>query len=241
MSGKKRDSGSRKGQADNRTDHLAELLEQEATVSNAEFEQSMIRGAGASDTGPEVSILRDVALPMLEHTMLALQITEPDQVALGRFREILQRSELGRDSVAELSAILDLKQAAAITVQRAMEECFGQDSEIVRGEIWTSLRDSWEALSTGDVSEDKGHWVVSEEQRIALTSLEDSASTTDRAYCLLRDLTTQFTSSAIREKASAQDTESAPVHQLVRRLYLAVAFDEEEEEEVVAGFPELDL
>ena len=132
-----------------------------------------------------------------------------------------------------------MKEAQALTVHRAMIDYLGADSEELRGEVWTCLHQCWNGLQDGQGSGDEKHWVMNDGREIPMTAEAEGASVTDRANQLVGDMAGNLASDTLNSVAEERGGASVALRSLCRSLYLAVNFDEEEEEEEWAG-PEME-
>lgn len=184
----------------------------------------------ASIDGPDVEaevgldVVRDTAIPMVDHALLALQLLAPRDVSHERLVEILERSSLpGREG---LIARLDETRSQIDAVREAVERLFG-DAGAAEAALDATLRGLEGGSAAGaDWQTDAG--------AVALSGGVLAGSVSDRAEALVSDLAQHLAPPASREASGGSPGRAAS--ELCRALFLAVAFDEEEEEELVDGW-----
>jgi len=152
---------------------------------------------------PELSVVRDAALPMVDRTLLALEL-ELRGEQLQRWVEILDGSQLPSDRKEVLVDRLYSDERTAGLVHDAVERWFSGDSAAVREQIGDAL-----SAISGDLR--------APEILATVTPVEGSVQ--------------QRAEAAIGELATHHGSSGAAVVGLCRDLYLALWWEEEEEEE----------
>jgi hypothetical protein len=188
--------------------------------------QAQMSGEG-SDEVVAFDVVRDVAFPMVERAILALQLGPPEHARIDRFLEILARSHLPEDRKQVLMDRLQTGRTGAVGVGEAVKRWFDGDSEEVRDALGSAL----DAVSRGleEGAEVDGAWQMGEES-VSLSDAAREGPVNDRAGALVSDL-----ADGVATEKPAQTGESGSFGVALRRfcrdVYLAIAFDEEEEEE----------
>lgn len=193
----------------------ASVPEQDA-LGNLGF-QARIDGDG-QDAQPGLDVVRDVAFPMVERAILALELTPPDSSRMDRFVEILEASHLPDDRKQLLVDKLQTDRAAAHGIEQAVERWFGTDGPDVRASVSGALDAVWAALENGTGA--GSEWQVGD-RAVSLSEGAVDGSVADRAEALVSDLADGF----------ATQVSGPSVRGFCRDVYLAIVFDEEEEEE----------
>jgi len=171
--------------------------------------------------------------------MMALQLQAPAPERTTRFQEILKSSRLPPELKAYMSTTLAVKEAQSLTVHRALIDALGVDNEDVRGEIWSCLHQCWTGLEQGKSTADERHWILADGQYVPMSESADKVNLTDRSETLVGDMVSHMAGESLQATSAAHGGVSVALLGLCRALYLAVQFDEEEEEEEWIG-PELD-
>ncbi|MBN2797658.1 MAG: hypothetical protein JXX28_00780 [Deltaproteobacteria bacterium] len=173
-----------------------------------------------------LELVRDVALPQVERTFLALQILPraPDQV--DRFVDILAHSTLDGPLREELIEKLQTDQSAALQVSAAMREVMGTDSEADRSRLIALLDAVWSGLSAGSLGADG--WRLPAGDRVPLSGHDEAVGA--RAEALIAALADHLAPEALRQELQGRGPGEVVVS-LGRSVGLALALDEEEEEE----------
>lgn len=160
----------------------------------------------------DLDVIRDVAFPLVERAILALQVVPRDADRHERLVEILERSHLPEDRRQVLVDKLQTDRAAGLGVLEAVGRWFpGQP----RTEVGRALDEVWRGLQEGHP--DTGAWAIGEE-RIPLSGATLEGTVNDRAESLVGDL-------------AGSGSFGVALRGFVRDVYLALAFDEEEEED----------
>lgn len=236
MSSKKRSS-----QAGDQSVVQRRSLEQQRSFSvdhglgNEGYQHSIAGGRH----GVGLEVVSATASPIVQHTMMALQLMMPETERTGRLRTILHESDLAPELKIQLSATLALKESQANTVHKAMVETLGADSEVLRGEVWACLYQCWHTLQDGAKEQRSDAFVTANGEEVELTPSSEGATLTERAHDLVGDIAGHLAGESLSSMTDKDGGASLAVRSLCRALYLAVNFDEEEEEEEWAA-PEME-
>jgi hypothetical protein len=198
------------------------VISQVAFVSNAEFQESLDAG------GVDMEVIRDVALPMVDRGALALQLSPPDPAKIDRLVDIVERSALPLDRKHELTSQLRNDEALSKGVQDAMLQWFNTDSQAFRGHLSDSLDAIAFGLGGGSVDATGKGWALPDGTVVGLSTSSLDGPVTGRAEALLGDLSGHLATGPVAEQVGS---DGAAIRGFCRHLYLAVFFDEEEEEE----------
>ncbi len=151
---------------------------------------------------PDWAAVREVAAPMVQRTLLALEL-QPRETQLDRFVAILERSKLPEDRKEWLIDRLRTDESTAHQVRDSVERWFHQDNEATRQQVGDVLAAVSGALFDPDT-------VVSASPGTAQARAE----------------------AAIAELSAAQGASGEAILGLCRDLHLALWWEEEEEEEM---------
>lgn len=193
----------------------------DAGLGNAALQAQLAGG----EVGLEV--VRDVAFPMVERAILALQL-EPRGEATDRFVEIIERSHLSDERRALLTDRLQTDEAAAMGVRDAVERWFGADGPEVRDAVIDALDAVWQGLEQGIGDQATGQWRFGGAE-VGLSEGAISGPVAARAESLVADLAATLGAAALAAHVGGRAGES--VRGFCRDVLLALVWDEEEEEE----------
>ena len=203
---------SSRGQAHERT--------REPTLGN-QATQSGLDAPAAEGHTPGLDVVRDVALPGLVHTQVALELRPMPAERLERLVEIVERSALEGGRRADMAERLRASQDTAVSVGRAVGRAFGvEDSAEVRSRATELLASVVSALESG--SGEGATWSVGEHR----VDVPETGSLRERADALVCGL---------GDAVSGREGEGRALASLCRSVQLAVLLDEEEEEGPTPG------
>ena len=205
-------------------------FDSELALGNAAFQQQMGDDAIRRDLAP-LEVVGEVAAPMVERTMWALQLSLPDGDLLERQLAILQRSSLPQAQTAQLMDNLRSDHLLAQSVKDAVEQCVGSDSGDTRGALWDALERVHGGLQHGGPTSDELGWNLNDGSKVDVTA--DGQSTQGRAGQLVAQLAEASAGDRLREMTEEKGGAGAAIRNLCTALHLAIWFDEEEEEEEV--------
>ena len=197
------------------------LADQEA-LGNRALQQRL---ATTEDTAVGFDAIRDVAFPQVERAILALQLVPREPERQARLVEILERSHLPEERRQVLVDKLQTDGAAARGVREALARWFGGEPEQVRDPLTRGLDGVSEALQGGAAGEEG--WSAGD-RVLPLSAEAREGSVSGRAEALVRDLADGLPAP---EAAPRAPTFGAALQGFIRDVTLAIAFDEEEEEE----------
>lgn len=160
----------------------------------------------------------DHALPLVGRAVLALQLIPRDAEQVDRFVTILGGSRLPEDRKSVLIERLSRDQRAAVTIHRALTEAFGRDDAALRETIGGALDRVWEELQGGRMED--GRFVDASGVTLAELAPGD----------VVDALIGQLVAKVVGGVWLADDGGSRVVS-VCRSIALALAFDEEEEDE----------
>ena len=192
----------------------------EGALGNAALQDQL---AGV-DAQAGLDVVRDVAFPMVERALLALQL-EPRGSEVDRFVEIVERSHLSEERRALLADRLRTDEAAALGVRDAMERWFGSDAPEVRDAVSDMLDAVWRGLENGFADEAGARWQI-DDHEIALSEAAISGPVAARAEAMVADLAQTLATGAMAGERAGE-----AVRGFCRDVLLALVWDEEEEEE----------
>jgi hypothetical protein len=185
------------------------------------------------ETRAPLDVVRDVAAPMVDRAVLALQIY-PRGPEVDRFVQILERSGLADDRKSALVDRLRTDEAGAAGVAEVVTRHFGGDGEDVRGAIVDALDAVGRGLREGGPGESGATWRIGEvEHGLGVAALDGAVAS--RAEALVAELAARLAPAPI---GAASDPGEA-LRALCRDLHLRLLWDEEEEEEPTVGEPEV--
>jgi len=188
--------------------------------------QAQMGGEGSGEV-VAFDVVRDVAFPIVERAILALQLFPPEHVRVDRFLEILAHSHLPEDRKQVLMDRLQTNRTGAAGVEEAVGRWFDGDVEEVRIALGAAL----DAVSRGleDGAEEGGAWRIGE-TAVALSDDAREGPVNARAEALVSDLADGVASPG-PARAKEGSGFGAALRGFCRDVYLAIVFDEEEEEE----------
>lgn len=160
-------------------------------------------------------VIRDMALPLVERAGLALELRPEPKSTIERYVEILEASRLPDDQRTVLIDKLQADQVVATGISDLLGRHFGGDEIEVRRVLGTALDAVWDALKDG-----RGQ-------------IAGGRTATDQAGVLIGDLAAQMAP----ELGAHSDSVSESVSGFCRALFLAMYWDEEEEEDLEVGQP----
>ena len=132
-------------------------------------DRQVVRGperTPAFDSDSGLVRARDVALPILEHAQLALEVDVGAGARLARNLEIVEGSHLPRDQRAQLSDRLIERATVSDEIARAFADSFGQDDAASRDDVSLKIENLYEALSGGN--EDNGSLALADGRRVSV-------------------------------------------------------------------------
>lgn len=206
-------------------------LSDQSSLGNQALQARHIAGGASPEHTPD--LVRDVAVPRLERSLVALQYAPRDAGQVERLVQIVASSHLPVERQIELEARLRDDAATASAISDAVSEHLGVDTEALRGGVVRLLDDVWSALESGTL--ESGAWELSGGGSVALA---EGAGVAGRAEDLVASLADHLATDELRE-ALGGDV-GASVRSFSQAVALAVALDDEEEEEEAWGVePEL--
>lgn len=186
-------------------------------AGSALSEQSALGNAALmAQLGPESEqvghsdAIREFAAPLVERTMFALQVLPRDAAEVARFVEIVDRSNLPDKD--RLLARLQGNQDVALGIEAAMRDAFGATDEALRSDLVSLLDAVWQSVQDGDAP-------------------IGDATVGERAESWVADLAAEQVSEKLTERLGPEADIAEAVRTFSRQVYLALALDEEEEEE----------
>ena len=200
------------------------LLVDQGALGNEALQERLAEPAKES---VPLDVVRDVALPMVERAVLALEL----RAAAGsdRFIEILEASHLPDDRKQLLIDRIQTDKAAVHSIDEAVARWF---PDATWGDVSKALDAVWTGLAQG-VAAGSG-WQVGTRD-VALSDAARDGAVSVRAEALVGDV-----ASAVVPAGPARESATGGIGEAVRGLcrdvVLAFAFDEEEEEEETVGW-----
>jgi len=215
-----------------REGHEVDPLLAEQDVRGNQALQAQLGGEHAPEPEVGMDVVRDVAVPVVERAVLALELGPLDSERHDRFVEIVQASHLPEDRRQILADKLSTDQAAASAIADAVGRWFGQDGAALRSDVSRVLDSVWTGLVQGRSV--AGGWQVGD-QEVPLSSEARQGALAGRAEALVADVAEVVAPSG-PARDGARGGLGAAVRGLCRDVVLAFAFDEEEEEEEAPGW-----
>ena len=112
-----------------------------------------------------------------------------------------------------------------------MLEHLGRDSEELRASIWDCLEQCTATLGESQPGTEDGYVITNDGQQLELSTPDDASTVSERANLLVGDLVSHVSEGALESATKDNGGASIAIRNLCRALYLAVQFEEEEEEE----------
>jgi hypothetical protein len=162
-------------------------------------------------------VVRDTALPMIERATLALELRPRPAAVIERYVAILETSHLPDDQRQLLVAKLVSDQAVATGIADILERHFTGDDDDIRHALGASLDHVWDLLQHIDRP-------------------TSAASAGEQAEALIGVMAAELTP----ELGEYTDAVAASVSSFCRALFLAMYWDEDEEEELGGALPDLE-
>jgi hypothetical protein len=179
-----------------------------------------------------MDVVRDVAVPLVERAVLALELGPLEPGRHERFVEIVEGSRMPEDRRQILVDKLTTDQAAASAIEEAVGRWFGQDGPALRSDVSRVLDAVWTGLVQGRAVADG--WRVGE-QEVPLSEDAQQGAIAGRAEAMVADVADAVAPSG-PAREGARGGLGAAVRGLCRDVVLAFAFDEDEEEEEAIGW-----
>ena len=206
-----------------RSPETGEGQSQESTESrgrsNAALQESL--GGGSTEAVP-LDLIRDAAVPMIDHAILALQLQALPAAELARYTEVLQSSRLPEDHRRALEDRLRADASVADVVARTVASVAGEDGPEARGALIDALAAVEDALVSGSAA-DSGWSAGSAVVDLGADALEGERH--QRVRALIRDVAEQV---AVLDVAA--EGPGAAVTRVVLALAVLMLEDEEEDE-----------
>lgn len=206
------------------------LLVEQGAIGNEALQTMLGTEHTPAEADVGLDVVRDVALPMVERAVLALELSTVAGGRPERFVEILEASHLPDDRKQVLIDKLHTDGAAAGAIDDAVARWFGP--EAAPADVSRALDAVWVGLAEGAVS--GAGWRVGTRD-VDVSSDAKQGATGARAEALVADV-----AHAVVPAGAARDGAvggiGPAVQGLCRDLILAFAFDEEEEEEEAIGW-----
>jgi hypothetical protein len=195
----------------------------ESAVGNAAL-QDRLAGGDVADLGR----VREVASPLVERAVLALQLVPRGSEQVQRFVDILARSHLPDERKELLSDRLRTDEAIALGVHEAIERWFSADTPEFRGALVEALDRVGSALQHGSGDTAAGKW-RDDVRDVPLSGGVLTGAMAGRAEALIADLAIGLIEGPVAE--GAKGGVGAAVRGFCSDVLLALVWDEEEEEE----------
>ena len=116
---------------------------------------------------------RDVAVPLLQHAQLALEVDADAGQRLPRNLQIVEQSGLPSEQRSQLSDRLIERATAASEISRAFVDSFGRDDDATRGSVSDTLETLQHLLSDGRDSD--GALALSDGRRVEVSAERPAA------------------------------------------------------------------
>lgn len=203
-------------------------VEQAVGLGNAAFAERL--GGGEHDApalAVDTGAIREVAAPMVDRAILALQIVPHFPGQVDGFVATIEASSLPADRKAALVDKLRDDEATATGIHDAVVRAAGADDADVRGELCDALDTVHRALRDGRVDE-AAHTLAAGDRIVPLSEAARDGAVHDRAEAMIRDVAAAVVASG--PLAGRGDA----ARDLVRDVHLALVWAEEEEEEEVS-------
>jgi len=206
------------------------LLVEQGAVGNEALQGLLGTDHETGEAGVDLDVVRDVALPMVERAVLALELSAVAGVRPDRFVAIVEASNLSDDRKQVLVDKLQTDRAASGAIDDAVARWFGADA--ARADVSKALDAVWAGLADGSAA--GSAWRVGTRD-VDLSSDAKEGATVSRAEALVGDVAHAVVPAG-PAREGAQGGIGPAVRGLCRDLILAFAFDEEEEEEEAVGW-----
>lgn len=195
---------------------------------------------GTIRSGVDWALITDSVRPLLQHSMMAIQMDTGSQTQNERLHSIVRQSSFSEGHKQQLLTDMQMKESQARAVSKGLQEFFGEDSSALRADLWECMYQCVEELALGSMDLQRAEWQTSEGMGIPLSQVLPSQSLTQNTDSVLEQFADHFSSGPLQERLDTTEHVGAAIRQFCRSLYLAIQLDEEEEEEETWSMPEIE-
>lgn len=185
----------------------------------------------AVGAGVDWALITDSVRPLLQHSMIAIQMDTGSQTQNERLHSIVRQSSFSEVHKQQLLTDMQMKESQARAVSKGLQEFFGEDSSALRGDLWECMYRCVEELARGSMDPQRAEWQTSEGLGIPLSQVLPSQSLTQNTDSVVEQFAEHFSVGPLQERFDTTEHAGTAIRQFCRSLYLAIQLDEEEEEE----------
>jgi len=217
------------------------LVEPDRSVQMGnQAEWATLSQQGSDSALPDWSLIMDAAQPLLQHSMMSIQMDAQSTTQNDRLRSIVEQSTFAEGHKQLLLTDMKMKESQARTVSQGLQDIFGDDSPELRAELWDCMFRCLEGMRQGTGVTDNATWQLKDGAEISLGDVPASHSLTQNTDIAVERFAGHFSKGLLQERFEGTEQTGVAIRKFCRNLYLAIQLDEEEEEEETWASPDLE-